>query len=233
MSYSWKKVGEDIGRGFIISVAFLVFTLSIVYAAISWPSAPTGETTGGKFMSYLSKMLVNSDIATTDGKVKSAASADDLSWGAEAIVISQYSATPGPRNEVLTMSAWNNIWTKGLIWNTAINTSPTNFTYNGNGTITVAKAGLYQIRETGLYQPSAVSSEVAHYCPYINWTAVCPWGTNHSHTYATPGYWYAQDHGGIVQLSAGAIVSYGIYPIASYLYWAHDNMTTLTITRIR
>jgi len=47
-----QKVREKALDGFLLSVFFITFT-TIAYAAISWPSAPDGETAGGKYSSKL------------------------------------------------------------------------------------------------------------------------------------------------------------------------------------
>lgn len=62
-----------------------VWTIWISSAAITWPAAPSGEPTSGLFNTYITKMLVDSNIATTDGKVKKAQDADTL-WSGTVIV---------------------------------------------------------------------------------------------------------------------------------------------------
>lgn len=56
-----------------IAIMFLVWTFT-VFATVTFPSStPTWETAWGLFMSYFTKMLVNTNIATTDWTVKNAA----------------------------------------------------------------------------------------------------------------------------------------------------------------
>ncbi|MDD5197728.1 MAG: hypothetical protein PHN60_02615 [Candidatus Gracilibacteria bacterium] len=63
---SW--IGKRIINGIVTGIFLIVTVLGIVYA-INYPSTPpTGEITGGKFMAYFNKMLVNTGT-TTDGTV--------------------------------------------------------------------------------------------------------------------------------------------------------------------
>ena len=87
----------------IVALSFVAISSGLV-AAISWPAAPSGEPTNGLFMNYISKMLVNSDIATTDGKVKKAADADGVGSGTLLAVsgsIGIGTSTPNAKLEVV------------------------------------------------------------------------------------------------------------------------------------
>lgn len=61
-----------------LSVGLLIGAIGISQAAITWPATPAGEPGNGLFMTYINSMLVNTNIATTDGKVKKALDANTL-----------------------------------------------------------------------------------------------------------------------------------------------------------
>ncbi len=70
---------------------FLLGGLFIGYITISqaiiWPTTPVWENPWGIFMRYINNMFANTDINTTDGKVKKALSVDTL-WSGVVLVLS-------------------------------------------------------------------------------------------------------------------------------------------------
>lgn len=77
------------------SIAWIIIWSIWITSAISWPAAPSWEPTNGLFMTYINKMLVDSWVTTTDGKIKKALDADTLwSW-------------------VVTVSGWN-VWVNNI-----------------------------------------------------------------------------------------------------------------------
>lgn len=72
-------LGKRALNGTVTALFFVLAIFGIAYAAISYPSsAPLGETNGGKFMTYFTKMLVDANINSTDGTVKKASNSDNL-----------------------------------------------------------------------------------------------------------------------------------------------------------
>jgi len=62
-------------------IAWIIIWSIWITSAISWPVAPAWEPENGLFMTYINKMLVNTWVTTTDGKIKKALDADTLgSW---------------------------------------------------------------------------------------------------------------------------------------------------------
>jgi hypothetical protein len=73
MKYFLKTLKTQAVNAFLFSIFSILFVAGIAYAALSWPSSvPSGETAGGKFSDYFSKMLVNTG-PSGDGTVKNAA----------------------------------------------------------------------------------------------------------------------------------------------------------------
>ncbi|MDD2916838.1 MAG: hypothetical protein PHH70_03260, partial [Candidatus Gracilibacteria bacterium] len=77
-----KSFFTSLGASFIKGATFslgLLFTGAIIVYAVNFPTTtPSGETPGGKFMGYFNKMLVNTDLASTDGTVKNSDKVDGL-----------------------------------------------------------------------------------------------------------------------------------------------------------
>ncbi len=78
MKQFFKWLGKHIAGAMVFSLFSILFIAGIVYA-LTYPSAPPmGEVAGGKFMQYFTKILVDSNITTTDGTVKKAATTDQI-----------------------------------------------------------------------------------------------------------------------------------------------------------
>jgi len=226
---------HTIKNGIIFSLTFLLCTFGIVYAAISWPaSAPSGETAGGKFASYLSKMLVNSDIATTDGKVKSAESADEVSGVGEYICVS-LNKGGGAQAGNFALSTWVNLGSLGYAWKTDLNSAPSTFSHNGNGTITVAKRGLYHFRYRTMFIPTTAHAHAEVTCPIINGLTNCgPQDSMpYSHRYTPAAEWNSVFSEFTIILSPGDTISYGLYTYVALNYWGYDSYTSMEVTRVK
>jgi len=151
--------------------------------------------------------------------VKSAASADELSSVGESIRVTLASGIGEVTwGTTLGLNAWYNVASKTFAWDTS-NGAPGNFSHNGKGTVTVAKAGTYLIQEVSRVYQNVDSNAVGVFCPYINGTPQCA-TRNDDVGYRKGSYWYSNSNEGVYSLPAGATVSYGFYVSSDWAgYW--------------
>lgn len=132
------------------------------------------------------------------------------------------------------LNTWYNVGAMGYSWSNGANTAPTMFSHNGAGTITVSKAGTYQITLYSMWMPTADCSYGEVVCPFINGTVTCPGVGNlaYQHAYA-PAHWWKQNvHTFIYSLAAGTTVQWGYYTPFTLDNWAHDGYTAMQVLRI-
>ena len=133
------------------------------------------------------------------------------------------------------LNSWYNVSNVGYSWSTQINTAPEIYTPNGAGTITVAKAGLYQIKITSMAIPNSDQQNVVSVLPCINGGATGSAGNNqYTHGYHKAAWWAQETHEFTLNLSANTAVQYCyLYSDpAGLAYWAHDGFTAMEIVRI-
>lgn len=131
------------------------------------------------------------------------------------------------------LSSWVNVGAIGYAWATAQNTNTSLFAHNGAGTITVARAGLYRIRESIMMVPVADLAWLAYACPFINGGANCGASSGEPlHGLYHGGSWAGVRGDVLVELGAGATVQYGYHIYGAMSNWGHDGYTSLTVTRV-
>ncbi len=142
----------------------------------------------------------------------------------------------GPCGSYHAINAWTNISAQGYAWATAQNTAPSTFAHNGNGTITVQQAGLYEIKLYTMAIPTGDAGWTEAACPFINATIDCfPNGAAnvYHHGYAKAGFWDQQVSTFVRPLNAGTTVQWGYLNSVPLTYWAHDTYTAMEIVRIK
>jgi len=155
------------------------------------------------------------------------------SAGGEYIGIYLSQCAGGPCGSNHALNTWTDAGGSGYSWTVHMNTAPDNFTHNGQGKITIAKAGLYQIQMQAMFIPTSATAFGEIICPYINGAPNCPLNYGYQHRYVTAGWWNQPFFISTFQLGAGATVSWGYHPIVTMSYWAHDGYTNISVTRIQ
>jgi hypothetical protein len=142
----------------------------------------------------------------------------------------------GPCASYHAINTWTNVAAHGYAWSTLMDTAPSSFHHNGQGTITVHHGGLYMIT---LYSMSIPQNDVAWTeatCPFINGNADC--APNHAavgwdHGFKHGGSWEQHKATFVRPLPGGTTVGWGYYNYAPLSYWAHDTFTALEIVRLK
>jgi len=173
-------------HGVIASLTFLLCTFSIVYAAISWPSsAPSGETTGGKFATVISSILSSGDWKNPGtGVVKKAS---EVAFEGFSYCTTGLAITPGWQAVVLPILEYNTF--SGTPYNTT------------NSAFTAPKTGYYEFVLGGYSPTAATSSDRYGLGIRINSVVHQFWGGNFS-AIDTPLSTYTN----MVKLNVGSVV---------------------------
>lgn len=143
----------------------------------------------------------------------------------------------GPCGGHHPLNTWSNVsGSHGYSWTQNINTSPDVFTHNGLGTITIHKAGTYQVRLTSMIMPVGTGGVPVYVCPFIGGAVNCNGQGIYTggivHMYYQGGVWVKNHHDFVYNLGQGATVGWGYHPVAALSNWAHDSYTALEITEL-
>lgn len=152
------------------------------------------------------------------------------------IYLNQCSASACPAGPSQPSGVWLNASAQGYGWAVSVNTTPSIFTHNGTGTVTINKTGTYRIRLHGMFVPVSNSSAPVYFCPFINGSANCNAMSIYSsgivHGYYPENMWGKTQHDFVFTLNQGATVGYGYHITSPLTNWAHDYYTSIEITEI-
>ncbi len=135
------------------------------------------------------------------------------------------------------LNNWFNVSAAGYTWAAAQNTATDVFSHNGAGTITVLKAGLYEVKLRSMAMPVNDIHNVVVVITCINGNP-SSWGnsgnTYYKHQYHKAGWWAQETTEMTVNLDANTTIQYCyLYnDPAGLSYWAHDGYTSMQVTRI-
>lgn len=132
------------------------------------------------------------------------------------------------------LSTLINVGAIGYAWSTQQNTNTSLFSHNGAGTITVARAGVYRIRQRAMMIPTADTPWIALLCPFVNGSANCgsvgSW--NYRHGYYPNGWWANYVSETTVEVPVNGTIQYGYNIYLAMSYWAYDGYTMMEVTRV-
>lgn len=133
-------------------------------------------------------------------------------------------------------NAWYNVSAVGYTWNLYQNTATEVFSHNGAGTITVLKAGLYEVKLRSMAMPLNDIHNVVVVITCINGSP-SSWGNAgndyYKHQYHKAGWWAQETTNMTVNLDANTTIQYCyLFNDTGLSYWAHDGYTSMQVTRI-
>ncbi|MDD5769733.1 MAG: hypothetical protein PHE25_02095 [Candidatus Gracilibacteria bacterium] len=201
----------------------------VVLAALDWSNVPTTVNTE----TPLTPTLWNNTMNNILNNINSLDTRLDNQTGA--YIITKLNQCGGACGSYHAINTRVNVAAYNYTWVTPINTNLNVFSSDNKGTITIKKSGLYLVNETVMMMPNSERAWIAQGCPFINGVANC--GINSSgdlvpHSYCPASRRKTERFNLYYQLNAGDTISYGYYIYGGMTYWAHDDYTSMRITRI-
>jgi hypothetical protein len=172
------------------------------------------------------KLDVNGSVLATSLDISNAAHVH--------IYLTACGSGPCPGNH--TLNSWTEVSNLGYSWIQDFNNATDVFTHNGTGRITVNKTGTYRVRLSTMVIPASGVGVPMYVCPFINGAVNCNamgiYSSGIVHAYYPPGTWRQTEHEFVYNLTQGAIVGWGYYPVTTLTYWGYDYYTALEISEI-